>query len=134
MPTLNPDILRWARTTAGLSLEEAARSIELNDARGMSGPQRLGCCTHRQCFDNDLGPNGGTPVRLGHYDNYSTIPTALSALTLLITTALIYWDFSDRTVFRSFTKSESASCPKAAAFRVRTFCEWSRTSVISCWV
>lgn len=41
MPTLNPDILRWARTTAGLSLEEAAHAVELNDARGVSGPQRL---------------------------------------------------------------------------------------------
>jgi Zn-dependent peptidase ImmA (M78 family) len=41
MPTLNPDILRWARTTAGLSLEEAAHAIELNHARGVSGPQRL---------------------------------------------------------------------------------------------
>ena|SRR6266699_80059 len=41
MPTLNPDILRWARTTAGLSLEEAAHAIELSDAHGVSGPQRL---------------------------------------------------------------------------------------------
>lgn len=41
MPTLNPDILRWARSTAGLSLEEAAHAIELNDAHGVSGPERL---------------------------------------------------------------------------------------------
>jgi hypothetical protein len=41
MPTLNPDILRRARTTASLPLEEAAHAIELNDARGVSGPQRL---------------------------------------------------------------------------------------------
>ena len=41
MPKLNPDILRWARNTAGLSLEEAAHAIELNDAHGIPGPQRL---------------------------------------------------------------------------------------------
>jgi len=41
MPTLNPDILRWARSTAGLSLEEAAHAIELNNAHGVSGPERL---------------------------------------------------------------------------------------------
>jgi Zn-dependent peptidase ImmA (M78 family)/transcriptional regulator with XRE-family HTH domain len=41
MATLNPEILRWARTTAGLSLEEAAHAIELKEAFGSSGPERL---------------------------------------------------------------------------------------------
>lgn len=41
MPMLNADILQWARKTAGLSLEEAARAIELKEAHGMSGPDRL---------------------------------------------------------------------------------------------
>src|SRR5271156_3584309 len=41
MPALNPEILEWARETAGLSLEEAAQAIELNEARGVPGPQRL---------------------------------------------------------------------------------------------
>jgi Zn-dependent peptidase ImmA (M78 family) len=41
MPALNPDILRWARTTAGLSLEEAARAIDLKESHGASGPERL---------------------------------------------------------------------------------------------
>src|ERR1700730_9139635 len=41
MPMLNPDILRWARTTAGLSLEEAAHAIELKEAHGTSEPERL---------------------------------------------------------------------------------------------
>ncbi len=40
-PMLNPDILRWARETAGLSLEEAAHAIELKEAYGTSGPERL---------------------------------------------------------------------------------------------
>ena len=38
---LNPDILQWARKTAGLSLEEAAHAIELKEAHGTSGPERL---------------------------------------------------------------------------------------------
>jgi Zn-dependent peptidase ImmA (M78 family) len=41
MPILNPDILRWARETAGLSLDEAAHAIELNEAYGVPGPERL---------------------------------------------------------------------------------------------
>jgi Zn-dependent peptidase ImmA (M78 family) len=41
MPALNPDILRWARTTAGLSLEEAAHAIDLKESHGASGPERL---------------------------------------------------------------------------------------------
>ena len=38
---INPEILIWARKTAGLDLETAARKIQLNAARGMSGPERL---------------------------------------------------------------------------------------------
>ena len=41
MTAVNPDILTWARETAGLSLEEAAGLIQLNDARGQSGAARL---------------------------------------------------------------------------------------------
>jgi Zn-dependent peptidase ImmA (M78 family) len=41
MPVLNPDILIWARKTAGLSLEEAAHAIELKEAHGIPGPARL---------------------------------------------------------------------------------------------
>jgi Zn-dependent peptidase ImmA (M78 family) len=41
MPTLNPTILKWARETAGLSLDEAAHKIALNEAYGKSGAERL---------------------------------------------------------------------------------------------
>jgi Zn-dependent peptidase ImmA (M78 family)/transcriptional regulator with XRE-family HTH domain len=41
MAGLNPEILTWARETAGLDLETAARKIGLNAARGMSGADRL---------------------------------------------------------------------------------------------
>lgn len=41
MPAVNPEILKWARITAGLSLEEAARGIQLNPAYGKTGAQRL---------------------------------------------------------------------------------------------
>jgi Zn-dependent peptidase ImmA (M78 family) len=39
--TLNPDIMVWARTTAGLSPEEASRAIGLKDANGLTGAERL---------------------------------------------------------------------------------------------
>lgn len=38
---VNPKILSWARETAGLHLEAAARKISLNAARGVSGADRL---------------------------------------------------------------------------------------------
>lgn len=41
MPAVNPEILKWARETAGLSLEEAAQAIKLNNARGKTGAERL---------------------------------------------------------------------------------------------
>lgn len=41
MPTLNPTVLSWARTTAGLTLDDAARAIDLKEAYGKSGADRL---------------------------------------------------------------------------------------------
>ena len=41
MASLNPAILSWARKAAGLSLEDAAHAIGLNDARGIKGSERL---------------------------------------------------------------------------------------------
>jgi len=41
MPSVNPGIIRWARETAGLTLEEAARKLELREARGVSPTDRL---------------------------------------------------------------------------------------------
>jgi len=41
MPALNHEIFEWARKTAGLSLDEAAHAIELKEAHGVSGAQRL---------------------------------------------------------------------------------------------
>jgi len=41
MPQFNPDILRWARETAGLTLEEASKKLSIREARGMSPVDRL---------------------------------------------------------------------------------------------
>jgi Zn-dependent peptidase ImmA (M78 family)/transcriptional regulator with XRE-family HTH domain len=41
VPAVNPEILTWARKTAGLSLERAADAIQLSAARGLSGAERL---------------------------------------------------------------------------------------------
>jgi len=41
MPALNPEILEWARKTAGLSLDEAAHEIDLKEAHGVAGAERL---------------------------------------------------------------------------------------------
>lgn len=41
MPVVKPDVLKWARETAGLSVEEAAAKIGINNTRSASGPDRL---------------------------------------------------------------------------------------------
>lgn len=41
LPRVNPEILRWARETAGLSIEEAARKLGLKESRGVAAPARL---------------------------------------------------------------------------------------------
>ena len=41
MPSVNPDILRWARETAGFTLGEAADKLTVNEARGVPGAERL---------------------------------------------------------------------------------------------
>jgi Zn-dependent peptidase ImmA (M78 family)/transcriptional regulator with XRE-family HTH domain len=41
MPAVKPEILSWARETAGLSIEEAAQRLGIKDARGVAGADRL---------------------------------------------------------------------------------------------
>lgn len=41
MPQVNPEILRWARETAGLSVRDAAARLQIARARGIEGPDRL---------------------------------------------------------------------------------------------
>lgn len=41
MPRVNPAILRWARETAGLSVEDAARKLGLKESRGVQPSARL---------------------------------------------------------------------------------------------
>lgn len=38
---IQPKLLTWARTTAGLSLEDAADALGLTSARGKTGVQHL---------------------------------------------------------------------------------------------
>ncbi len=41
MPKINSDILRWARETAGLTHEEAAKKLSLGEVKGVTGIERL---------------------------------------------------------------------------------------------
>jgi len=41
MPSVNPDVLKWARTTAGLTTEQAARKLQFKDTSRWSAPDRL---------------------------------------------------------------------------------------------
>jgi len=41
MPRVNPEILKWARETAGLSLDEASRKLDLRATKALAPPARL---------------------------------------------------------------------------------------------
>lgn len=41
MPNVNPDVLSWARETAGLSPDDAVKKLQLRDARGVAAVDRL---------------------------------------------------------------------------------------------
>lgn len=41
MPRVNPTILKWARESAGLSVEEATKTLSLRDTREFTGQERL---------------------------------------------------------------------------------------------
>jgi Zn-dependent peptidase ImmA (M78 family) len=41
MPDVNPDILVWARETAGLTPEEAVKKLDLNPSKNMTGAEKL---------------------------------------------------------------------------------------------
>jgi hypothetical protein len=41
MPKVSHDIVRWARETAGLSIDQAVDKLGINDARGMVASERL---------------------------------------------------------------------------------------------
>src|SRR5216684_6943123 len=41
MPKVNHDIMRWARETAGLSIDQAVEKLGINDARGVVASDRL---------------------------------------------------------------------------------------------
>lgn len=41
MPTMNPNIIRWARETAGLTVEEAAKALGIGDLKDTPAAERL---------------------------------------------------------------------------------------------
>lgn len=59
MPRVNPDILRWARETAGLTPEEAVSKLGIKQARGVSAIDRLAALE-----DGDLAPSRPVLVRM----------------------------------------------------------------------
>ena len=52
MPEVNPEILTWARETAGLTREDAVARLGFSDARRRTALERL----------DDLNPDGMNPA------------------------------------------------------------------------
>ena len=61
MPRSNPQVLTWARETAGLSLAEAADAITLNTARGVTGADRLAAMER-----GEVDPSRPLLLRMAH--------------------------------------------------------------------
>ncbi|TCL65738.1 XRE family transcriptional regulator [Rhizobium sp. BK251] len=59
MPKVNPLILRWARETAGLSVEDAADKLGIGDVRGIAGSDRLAMLE-----DGQLEPTRSQLIRM----------------------------------------------------------------------
>ena len=51
MPTVNPDILKWARETAGLTFEVAAAKLDIGEARGVPEETKARMGTTRSTQD-----------------------------------------------------------------------------------
>lgn len=56
---VSPTVLRWARETAGLTIEEAARKLQVNGARGVSAADRLAAYE-----DGNIRPNRSLLLRM----------------------------------------------------------------------
>lgn len=63
MPKVNPDILRWARETAGLSPDEAVKKLDIKEARGVPPLERL-----EALEQGEVAPTRATLVKMAkHY-------------------------------------------------------------------
>ncbi len=103
MAWLNPEIMIWARETAGLDRDTAARKIGLNPARGVPGAERLAAIEagvsmpsksllrrmaaqyHRPLITFYL-PQIPAPVGLGH--DFRTVPDQSDPSNVLLATLL----------------------------------------------
>ncbi len=62
MPAVNPEILVWARKTAGLTLEDAVAKVGIGDARGVAAVERLAALER-----GENEPTRPTLVRMAHH-------------------------------------------------------------------
>ena len=79
MPAVNPEILVWARETAGLTLQDAAAKVGIRDARGVAAVDRLAALERgagepirpvlvRNAVDDQDGQNPRRQARAGRQD------------------------------------------------------------------
>ena len=62
MPVVNPDILVWARKTAGLTLQDAVAKVGIRDARGVAAIDRLTALER-----GEERPTRPTLVKMAHH-------------------------------------------------------------------
>ena len=74
MPAVNPEILVWARETAGLTLQDAAARVGIRDARGVAAVDRLAALER-----GDGEPTRPTLVRMAQHYRRPLLAFYLSA-------------------------------------------------------
>lgn len=74
MPAVNPEILVWARETAGLTLQDAAARVGIRDARGVAAVDRLAALER-----GDDEPTRPTLVRMAQHYRRPLLAFYLSA-------------------------------------------------------
>ncbi len=62
MPAVNPEILVWARETAGLTIQDAVAKVGIRDARGLAAVDRLTALER-----GEEQPTRSTLVKMAHH-------------------------------------------------------------------
>ena len=62
MPAVNPQILVWARETAGLTIHDAVAKVGIRDARGLGAVERLAALER-----GEEKPTRSTLVKMAHH-------------------------------------------------------------------
>src|SRR5260221_13668344 len=100
MPRVNPEILSWARKTAGFSQSDAVEKLGINDARGVAAVDRLAAI---ESGARSISSTFGSIVAIPGY-KFIQASWQNETFSVDIFQGAIFWGFCSRS-FRRFTRS-----------------------------